>query len=404
MKILIMHRVPYRKVEYHRGIDHDLHEVTYVGARKVLAEIPEGLRCVKLEIPGAGEAAAEVLARIDRAAGFEAVISLSEFELLEAAKVREALGVPGARPGDALKVRDKLVMKELVAAKGLRVPRNCSAAEFAARTPAPGGGAMVIKPTQGASSEGVEVLRDAQAALERLLAMAAAGADLGRFEVEEFVDGAVHHVDGVSRGGEVLALVVSRYVGTCLEYLSGAPLGSHQTGHSEELESWVCRGLEAVGITDGAFHLEFIEDAAGPVFLEVANRVGGADVIRSFEARTGIHIPSAELQILMAQAAGGRGRVPAMDGHRAAPELYGWFVFPGHQHAKRAVRTRVPAWIQEHPGISLKTLPDGSPHPDHVTYQDWEVPVAGFVKGRSAGDVRGLIESCVREITVEGIS
>src|SRR5688500_12293778 len=111
MKILILHRIPYHKIKYHLGINHDRHDVTYVATRAALGNLPNTLRCTKLERPGIGRVSDEVIA-IARAQErhFDRVISLSEYELLDAARVREALGVAGPGIEDVLKVRDKLVM------------------------------------------------------------------------------------------------------------------------------------------------------------------------------------------------------------------------------------------------------------------------------------------------------
>lgn len=403
MKLLVMHRVPYRKIEYHRGLDHRRHDVTYIGSRLALAQIPKGLPCRKVTLPGARPASEEILARITPKDGFELVVSLSEFELLEAAKVREVLGIRGPRVADALKVRDKMIMKELVGRAGIRVPLHFAAAAFL-EGDFQVESALVVKPTRGASSEGVEVHRGAAAARRRLGELAASGTELSEYEVEEFVEGAIVHVDGLVRSGKIQALVASRYVGTCLEYLAGKPLGSHQLRHSRAVQAWTGRCLEALGISDGAFHVELIENPGGPVFLEAANRVGGADVIRTFEAKTGIHIPSAELQILTAARHGRPSRLPALTGRKRDRGLYGWFIFPGHQHVGRKVRTVVPGWIAVHPGLrSLTRLPDGAPHPAKVTYQDWEVPVAGFVRGKDQEGLRLLIENCIKAIDVRGI-
>ncbi|MGW3465553.1 hypothetical protein ACWDE9_41050 [Streptomyces olivaceoviridis] len=56
MKILILHRVPYFKIEYHRGISHDRHDVTYFGTDQALATLPPHLRCERVSRPGLGSA------------------------------------------------------------------------------------------------------------------------------------------------------------------------------------------------------------------------------------------------------------------------------------------------------------------------------------------------------------
>ncbi|HEY1534539.1 MAG TPA: hypothetical protein VGF76_10985, partial [Polyangiaceae bacterium] len=85
MRILILHRVPFAYIKYDRVIDHVEHDVVYVGTREALANVPEGLRCTKVERPGEGAVAAEVIAifggAVDR---FDRVISMSQFEAMDA--------------------------------------------------------------------------------------------------------------------------------------------------------------------------------------------------------------------------------------------------------------------------------------------------------------------------------
>jgi hypothetical protein len=56
MKILILHRVPYPRIEYHRGINHDLHDVTYLGKQAAIDTLPSDLRCHRVTRPGVASA------------------------------------------------------------------------------------------------------------------------------------------------------------------------------------------------------------------------------------------------------------------------------------------------------------------------------------------------------------
>ncbi|PTT62659.1 ATP-grasp domain-containing protein, partial [Pseudomonas sp. HMWF007] len=61
MKILILHRVPYPRIEYHRGINHDLHDVTYLGKQAAIDTLPSDLRCQRVIRPGEASACEEAL-------------------------------------------------------------------------------------------------------------------------------------------------------------------------------------------------------------------------------------------------------------------------------------------------------------------------------------------------------
>ncbi|MBN3752942.1 hypothetical protein G3N95_08300 [Paraburkholderia sp. Tr-20389] len=119
------------------------------------------------------------------------------------------------------------------------------------------------------------------------------------YQLEEFIAGDVLHFDGLVVDGNIVTITASRYIGTCLGFAQGRPLGSHHVPLTPEMHCWSARVLDAVGIRQGSFHLEAIETPdCAPVFLEVANRVGGADVVATFELATGVHLPSEELRIL----------------------------------------------------------------------------------------------------------
>ncbi|MEU1123457.1 ATP-grasp domain-containing protein [Streptomyces sp. NPDC005899] len=386
MKILVLHRVPYFKIEYHRGISHDEHEVTYLGTEQALAGLPPGLRCERVSRPGTRpvfEEAREWLA--DRPRDFDRIISVSEYELLDCALLREHLGVPGAMPAQVVLARDKVLMKRAVADAGLRVPRFLPLARFLALDgPAPWRGRTVLKPARGASSEDVLVFDTpasaAAAVREGRTGIARLDAGEGRedHQVEEFVSGPIQHFDGLVQGGEVLVLSAGEYVNTCLQYAQGHPLGSFQIGCSDETRTWVSRVLAAVRIEDGSFHLEAIVHEGELVFLEVGNRVGGADVVATVELATGVHLPSYELRVLLGEPVAGMLPRPPADRRR-----YGWFVYPGHHLAGQEYGGLDGAALfrDTPPVVAWNELPRGTPLPDHITYQTGETVLTGIVAG-----------------------
>ncbi|AYN38370.1 ATP-grasp domain-containing protein [Streptomyces dangxiongensis] len=405
MKILILHRVPYFKIEYHRGISHDRHEVTYLGTDQALATLPPGLRCERVSRPGtrpAFEEARDWLAQQPR--DFDRVISMSEYELLDAARLREHLGVPGAPVDQVALARDKVLMKQAVGEAGLRVPRFVPLPRFLEPDGSvPWHGRTVIKPHRGASSEDVLVFdtpRQAAAAVTEGrtgVALLDDGSGLEDFEAEEFVAGPIRHYDGLVQGGEVLVLSASEYVGTCLQYAQGLPMGSFQIPFSAETRTWVSRALAAVRIEDGSFHLEAIVHEGRLVFLEVGNRVGGADVVATVELATGVHLPSYELRVLLGEPVA--GMLPEPPAHQ---RRYGWFVHPGHHLAGQEFRgldgalafragPRVVAWNE---------LPSGAPLPDHITYQAGETVLAGIVTSDTSEETRDWIVDLFGSVSV----
>ncbi|MEU2063703.1 ATP-grasp domain-containing protein [Streptomyces sp. NPDC013455] len=404
MRILILHRVPYPKIEYHRGIDHDRHDVTYFGTAGALATLPDGLRCARVERPGTAAPYDEAVAWLDGLAEpprFDRIISMSEYELLDAARLRERLGVPGAPVERVLLSRDKVLMKQAVEKAGLRVPRFLPLTEFLAADGKAGWtGPTVLKPHRGASSVDVVVFGSAEEAYTSVSGRRSGVAELdgeaqaeaaGDFEVEEFVSGPVLHFDGLVENGRVLALTASEYLGTCLAYAQGLPMGSFQIDLADGIAAWVDEVLRAVRIEEGSFHLEGIRDDGGTgelVFLEVGNRVGGADVAATFELRTGVHLPSWELRVLLGEEVA--GRLPA-----APPDAgyYGWFVHPGHHLAPGTFEgfDGAEPFRTDPRALTWQELAPGAPLPGHVTYGAYETPLAGIAATASPEETRDFM-------------
>lgn len=405
MDILIIHKMSYGKIEYHRGIDHDAHDVTYIGTAKALANIPSDLRCTRLERGEKRAVHEEVIAVLERTgASFDRVISLSEYELLDAARVRAHFGIPGPSLAQVNLVRDKVAMKHAVARAGLRVPRYMALAE-ALRAPRAmeWPGATVLKPVDGAKSEDVRVF-DSPAALVEAVSARRAGVarldreqpDIAGYEVEEFVSGPVIHFDGLVCNGRLHVLVASDYLNTCLGFAEGQPLGSCQRPLASGERSWVEQVLKAVQIDAGSFHLEAIVQDGEPVFLEVANRFGGAEVVATVELATGVHLPTEELATLTT----GRPALPS-EALITAEGHYGWFVFPGHRlHPVHWTISQAKRFRHSPHVVKWDQLPAGTRLSGDVTYGASESPLAGIVRGPQAGPLRAFVQDLFDTVRV----
>ncbi|MDT0438361.1 MULTISPECIES: ATP-grasp domain-containing protein [Streptomyces] len=227
------------------------------------------------------DAVLELVDTIVREEGpFDHVIAFSEILLGLAATLRERHGVPGSSPEETSRFSDKTVMKEKVSRAGLRVPRwaSCRTEEQILAAAEEFGYPVIVKPVRGASSQGVREIASAQE-----LRALCAERSLREYEIEEFVQGDILHVDGVlDAEGKPSFICTSRYVSTCLDFeLLGAPLGSVLQTDPEvraRCEEFALRCLSALGLRSSAFHLELFDTGSDLVFLEVGARVPGADV------------------------------------------------------------------------------------------------------------------------------
>ncbi len=293
-------RWDFELIRYEDFIDHDEHAVSYIvnedGRDGVLA--PERLYAL-FELVDLGDetALAEILTSVQCARGpIDRLIAFSERHLDVAARLRQRFDIPGPDVAATRRARDKVVMKQHVAEAGLRVPAflhlqpGIAAAEvdgFIARTGFP----LILKPTDGAASAGVSKVPD-RVALDALLL----GLEGENWELEEYIDGDVLHLDGiVDADGAVAFCMTSLYVNTCLDFLGGRPLGSITLDPASQAciaaEAFAAECLRALDFRACPFHLELFQSASGSlIFLEVAARVAGADVPYMVEACSGVNL------------------------------------------------------------------------------------------------------------------
>jgi hypothetical protein len=312
-------------------IDHDRHRVSYVvdavGATGVLADPARIAGLVQIEDVNDVEALCGAVRTLtDQVGPVDRLIAVSEFTQDIAAQVREALDIPGPRPDEVAVHRNKLRMKELVAKAGIRVPSfdSCATAESAVAFARTTGYPLILKPVAGAASIGVHRVDDEDTLRELLTRV-----DIDDYEIEEFVDGAIYHVDGfVGADSRILFMAVSRYVNDCLAFEAGGqPLGSvvvQASALRTRIEEFAQRCLSGLGMAAMPFHLElFVTPAGDLVFLEVAGRIGGAEVPYLTEKLFGVNLFQPWLDALCE----GRVDLPPRTGDPSG----GWLIIPKPQ-------------------------------------------------------------------------
>lgn len=338
MNIVIINNLPrfpdsprwdFELVTYQDQIDHAANTISYIvnprGRSGVTA--PDGShRLYTLDTLSDIAAYRPVFAEIMRAFGqIDRLVVFSESLQDVAAQLRDEFQIPGNGVEANRLGRDKLVMKQRVAAAGLRVPRfaevvagqtDCAVA-FANMTGYP----LILKPINGLSSSGVKKIAD-----EPTLRAAIAAMSAGQiFDLEEFIQGRLFHVDGlINAAGEVTFIVPSEYFNTCLDFTLGAPLGASMIDSALPLYQEICTFttlcLKAIGLKDCPFHLElFLKDDEELVFLEVGARVGGADVPYVIHKTCGINLFGEWLRMIV-------GNAPASN--TTSPLFGGWLMFP----------------------------------------------------------------------------
>jgi biotin carboxylase len=243
--------------------------------------------------------------RIDR------IVALDEFDVENAALLREHMRLPGLGQTRMRIFRDKLAMRTEARAQGIPVPEftgvfhHDELHRFMQRTPGP----WLLKPRLNASAMGIKPIHhpdDLWPILEAL------GDQQGCYVLERFLPGEVFHVEGVTWGGKVLCGIPCQYGRPPIET-------SHQGGvfTTRNLDPRSADGaalmaihrdlIERFELGDGVTHSEFIKaDADGKFyFLETAARVGGAYIADMVEFATGVNpwVEWARIEVALARGA-----------------------------------------------------------------------------------------------------
>ena len=208
-----------------------------------------------------------------------------EVMVLTAARLRELLGVPGMSLDAVRGFRDKQLMKERVAAAGLRVPRSTRARTAAEAQAAAErlGYPLVLKPISGAGSADTYRV-DAPRDLEQVLARTQ---HVPEVSVEEFVDGEEFTFDTVCIAGKPAFINVAQYLPRPLiartsEWISPV-ITTVRHLNQPAMADGIALGrsvLGALGMGTGFTHMEWFKKSDGEVvFGEIGCRPGGAHLV-----------------------------------------------------------------------------------------------------------------------------
>jgi biotin carboxylase len=231
---------------------------------------------------------ADVVARVTawlRGRQVDRVLANWEVMVLTAARLRERFGVPGMTVDAVQGFRDKQLMKDRVAAAGLRVPRAVRVRTIAETYAAAAhiGFPLILKPIAGAGSADTYRVDDG-AALDAALARMR---HVTEASCEEFVDGEEYTFDTVSIAGVPAFANVAQYLPRPLiartdEWISPIIITVRDMAQPK-LAGGLALGhrvLGALGMGDGFTHMEWFRKADGEVvFGEIGCRPGGAHLV-----------------------------------------------------------------------------------------------------------------------------
>ena len=230
-----------------------------------------------------------------RSRKFDLLVALDEFDMENAAALREHMRLPGMGRTVTSHYRDKLAMRDVASRAGALVPEFIGVLnyddlrEYMARVPAP----WVLKPRADASAIGIRKIYASDQLWRTLDELGDRGST---YLLEQFVPGEIFHVDSVLYEGKVLFRSISQYGKPPMQTMHEGGVfttrildrRSAEAKALEQLNDWL---MPAMGMVRGVTHAEYIRahEDGRYYFLETAARVGGAFIADVVEAATNVN-------------------------------------------------------------------------------------------------------------------
>jgi biotin carboxylase len=230
-----------------------------------------------------------------RSQTIDRIVALDDFDVEQAALLREHLRVGGMGETTARYFRDKLAMRVRAREAGILVPEFVHALNDAAigryleRVPPP----WALKPRSEGSAAGIKKVASADALWQHLEQL---GDRRSYYVIEQFVHGDVYHIDSIVSDRQVVFVEPNKYGRPPMDVLHGGVFSTRtlerDSSDAGEIDTLNRRLLLALGLLRGVSHTEFIRghDDGRFYFLETSSRVGGAHIADVITAATGVNL------------------------------------------------------------------------------------------------------------------
>jgi carbamoylphosphate synthase large subunit len=236
-----------------------------------------------------------LVCQLVRSQRIDLVFGLQEHDVDRAAALREFLCLPGMSSETANRFRDKLCMREVTSLAGIPNPpfvhilHHGAIDEYTREVTSP----WMLKPRAEAGAFGIVRV---ESAAQLWNVVGELGDEASHYLLEQRVHGHVYHVDSLIHQGAVCFAQAHRYGVPPFEVWNRGGVFQTASLHAEdptltELLRLNQEVLSALGLENGAAHVEFIECEQGRIlFLEAAARVGGANIDVLVEMATGVNL------------------------------------------------------------------------------------------------------------------
>lgn len=239
------------------------------------------------------------------------LLTSREIFMTRVAEVRDILSLSGSKPGDLLRFKDKLVMKDIVSSAGIRTPWHIAfdknvyqqkgehylqeidhIVKDTVHYP------IFVKPIAQEGSVDSKKIND----YDELIAWAhSAHFDLYRYEIDEYITGELFECDCLIRNQKIIYTSCSIYNCPISYFSQGKPLGSLDLLPNNplwtELAAFNRDVVNALDPPDGTTHHEAFRKSNGEwVFLEIGARPPGAYSCQVHEINTGVNFETAHFK------------------------------------------------------------------------------------------------------------
>lgn len=306
-------------------------------------------------------------------AGIDVIVSVGEYGVVPAAILGRLVGAQSLDPSVAHRCRDKALQKAAWRSAGIPIaqwvvladavahPDSVRESVVAAKLEKP----FIVKPISGTGTRNVSLAQDENELLAVVARQAVDDKSL-RLMIEERIQGAEWHFDGIVTRGDLHTLLVSRYLSPLIDTKNGHPTAtvSFQPARHEDLydaaRDITRRALSALGLNDGVFHFEVFAKDGTLDFVagELAARPGGNWISKIVQKVTGVDIWAAATQVFTGDNI-----------ERAAPVSRSVFGYTHLPTLPGGVNRVISAEIEHLPGVTevLLRIPYGEVMPDMRT-------------------------------------
>ena len=252
----------------------------YLLARRRLAAPPEGWSAASFDYEAGAESA---LIHWARQQGVSRVLAGSEPGVELSAVLARALGQPGNDPALGAALRDKHAMDRTLALAGIRSPGGVLVEDpqQAVRTwrTELRGAPVVVKPRRSSAGDGVTFCADASAVQEAVARLVGTrdlfGAANHQVLIQRELQGRLYEVCTVSEAGQHEVVLIVETIKHAATYDAMRIVSAAEIPALASVVDLARRALGALGVREGAAHVEVLVGSEPPVVIEVAARLIG---------------------------------------------------------------------------------------------------------------------------------